>query len=132
MIKLITILFLLCAVNSQAQFIKKDGTVRYVSSEGDTTSFGYIINVQALTSSPADAATIYFGMLPKAPTTTASNSLGTFNIVSYSVGQSDYSIRPTYNGNANAYISCVVAYNADKTSDRGGINSIINGYYAVY
>lgn len=64
--------------------------------------------------------------------TTASNSLGTFNIVSYSVGQSDYSIRPTYNGNANAYISCVVAYNADKTSDRGGINSIINGYYAVY
>lgn len=32
---------------------------------------GYAINVQALTSSPADAATIYFGMLPKAPTTTA-------------------------------------------------------------
>lgn len=74
MMKLITILFLLCAVNSQAQFIKKDGTVRYVSSEGDTTSFGYIINVQALTSSPADAATIYFGMLPKAPTTTANIS----------------------------------------------------------
>lgn len=35
---------------------------------------GYAINVQALTSSPADAATIYFGTLPKAPTTTANIS----------------------------------------------------------
>lgn len=32
---------------------------------------GYTIAAQALTSSPADAQTIYFGMLPKAPTTTA-------------------------------------------------------------
>ena len=32
------------------------------------------INVQALTSSPADAATIYFGNMPKAPTTTANIS----------------------------------------------------------
>lgn len=32
------------------------------------------INVQALTSSPADAATAYFGNLPKAPTTTANIS----------------------------------------------------------
>lgn len=33
------------------------------------------INVQALTSSPADApAVVYFGMLPKAPTTTANIS----------------------------------------------------------
>jgi hypothetical protein len=35
---------------------------------------GYAINVQALTSSPTDAQTIYFGMLPKAPTTTAATS----------------------------------------------------------
>jgi hypothetical protein len=34
----------------------------------------YIIKVQALTSSPADGATVYFGMLPKAPTTTANIS----------------------------------------------------------
>jgi len=37
-------------------------------------SYGYSINVQALTSSPADGATIYFGSLPKAPTTTANIS----------------------------------------------------------
>jgi hypothetical protein len=36
--------------------------------------FGYAISVQALTSSPADSATVYFGTLPKAPTTTANTS----------------------------------------------------------
>jgi hypothetical protein len=35
---------------------------------------GYTIPVQALTSSPADSATVYFGMLPKAPITTAALS----------------------------------------------------------
>lgn len=35
---------------------------------------GYAINVQALTSSPADSATIYFGMLPKAPATAQGTS----------------------------------------------------------
>ncbi len=35
---------------------------------------GYAINVQALTSSPSDGATIYFGMLPKAPQTVADRS----------------------------------------------------------
>lgn len=35
---------------------------------------GYSLMVQALTSSPADATTIYFGQLPKAPTTTAATS----------------------------------------------------------
>jgi hypothetical protein len=39
-----------------------------------TTPLSYTINVQALTSSPADGATVYFGMLPKAPTTTANIS----------------------------------------------------------
>jgi hypothetical protein len=34
----------------------------------------YTLSVQALTSSPADGATIYFGQLPKAPTTTANIS----------------------------------------------------------
>jgi len=34
----------------------------------------YCINVQALTSSPTDGQTVYFGMLPKAPTTTANIS----------------------------------------------------------
>jgi hypothetical protein len=35
---------------------------------------GYCINVQALTSSPTDAQTVYFGTLPKAPVTTAATS----------------------------------------------------------
>jgi hypothetical protein len=35
---------------------------------------GFIVNVQALTSSPTDSQTVYFGMLPKAPITTANVS----------------------------------------------------------
>lgn len=35
---------------------------------------GYTLSVQALTSSPTDAQTIYFGNLPKAPVTTAGTS----------------------------------------------------------
>jgi hypothetical protein len=38
------------------------------------SGLGYIINVQALTSSPVDSQTVYFGMLPKAPITTANVS----------------------------------------------------------
>lgn len=34
----------------------------------------YAINVQALTSSPADGATVYFGTLPKAPVSAAATS----------------------------------------------------------
>lgn len=41
------------------------------STTTTNNSVGYIINVQALTSSPTDAQTIYFGTLPKAPVTTA-------------------------------------------------------------
>jgi len=38
------------------------------------SGLGMTIAVQALTSSPTDAATVYFGMLPKAPTTSAATS----------------------------------------------------------
>ena len=41
---------------------------------GGGSGLGYTINVMALTSSPVDAQTVYFGMLPKAPTTTANIS----------------------------------------------------------
>lgn len=37
-------------------------------------ALGYVINVQALTSSPTDAQTVYFGTLPKAPVTVAATS----------------------------------------------------------
>jgi hypothetical protein len=39
-----------------------------------TAPLGYTLSVQALTSSPTDAQTIYFGQLPKAPTTSANIS----------------------------------------------------------
>ncbi len=42
--------------------------------QGLTGPSNYTIAVQALTSSPTDAQTVYFGMLPKAPTTTANIS----------------------------------------------------------
>lgn len=41
---------------------------------GNVVTYGYTLQVQALTSSPADGATIYFGNLPKAPTTTGATS----------------------------------------------------------
>jgi len=41
---------------------------------GGTNIAEFSINVQALTSSPTDSQTVYFGMLPKAPTTTANIS----------------------------------------------------------
>jgi len=49
------------------------GTISSHSHAGGG-GLGYTISVQALTSSPADGATVYFGMLPKAPTTTANIS----------------------------------------------------------
>lgn len=45
-----------------------------ISGYGITDAKGYTINVQALTSSPADGQKVYFGMLPKAPTTSANIS----------------------------------------------------------
>lgn len=43
-------------------------------STGPAGPIAYAIGVQALTSSPTDAQTIYFGTLPKAPVTTAATS----------------------------------------------------------
>lgn len=48
-----------------------NGTSILGSGDLDT---GYTLSVQALTSSPSDGATIYFGNLPKAPVTTANIS----------------------------------------------------------
>lgn len=53
---------------------KLTGEISTHTHAGGGTPIGYTINVQALTSSPADGATVYFGMLPKAPTTTANIS----------------------------------------------------------
>ena len=55
----------------EAKLTGEISTHTHSSSGG---GMGYAINVQALTSSPADGATVYFGMLPKAPITTANVS----------------------------------------------------------
>lgn len=47
---------------------------QYYATSGGAAGMGYAVNVQALTSSPADGATVYFGMLPKVPVTVAATS----------------------------------------------------------
>lgn len=53
---------------------KLTGEISSHTHAGGVGGLGYTIGVHALTSSPADGATVYFGMLPKAPTTTANIS----------------------------------------------------------
>lgn len=53
---------------------KLTGEISTHTHAGGGTPIGYTINVQALTSSPVDAQTIYFGMQPKAPVTVAATS----------------------------------------------------------
>jgi hypothetical protein len=54
---------------------KLTGEISSHTHAGGGANIGeFVINVQALTSSPTDAQTVYFGMLPKAPTTTANIS----------------------------------------------------------
>jgi hypothetical protein len=52
-------------------YLKDDGTW---ATPASGTGLGMSINVQALSSSPTDAQTVYFGTLPKAPITTANIS----------------------------------------------------------
>lgn len=53
---------------------KLTGEISTHTHAGGGAPIGYAINVLALTSSPVDSQTIYFGMLPKAPVTTANIS----------------------------------------------------------
>lgn len=58
---------------SVGQVLKWNGSA-WINDTGAGVAPGYAISVQALTSSPVDAQTIYFGTLPKAPITTAAAS----------------------------------------------------------
>ena len=63
------------ALNAKQNTITTGTTSQYFKGDLSLATYiGYSINVQALTSSPADGQTVYFGMLPKAPTTTANIS----------------------------------------------------------
>jgi len=59
-------------------FFEVDTGILFLNNAGvwerKTIQSGYAISVQALTSGPADAATVYFGQLPKAPVTAAATS----------------------------------------------------------
>lgn len=50
------------------------GATGNTGANGTNGASSYCINVQALTSSPVDAQTVYFGTLPKAPVTVAATS----------------------------------------------------------
>jgi collagen type VII alpha len=51
--------------NNTTTFLRGDGT--FAVPAGGGGGLGYTLSVQALTSSPADAATVYFGQQPRAP-----------------------------------------------------------------
>ena len=53
---------------------KLTGEISSHTHAGGSAGLGYVINVQALTSSPVDAQTVYFGTLPKVPVTVANTS----------------------------------------------------------
>ena len=63
------------ALNGKQATITTGTTAQYLRGDLSLSTYtGYAINVQALTSSPTDAQTIYFGTLPKAPVTAAATS----------------------------------------------------------
>jgi hypothetical protein len=57
---------------AHAELVNAGQTVLH--SHAGAGGLGMAVNVQALTSSPVDSQTVYFGMLPKVPTTTANTS----------------------------------------------------------
>jgi hypothetical protein len=63
------------SLNGKQNTITTGTTSQYLKGDLSLGSYaGYSIPVQALTSSPTDAQTVYFGMLPKAPVTAAATS----------------------------------------------------------
>lgn len=63
------------ALNGKQSSITTGTTAQYFKGDLSLGTYtGYSINVQALTSSPTDAQTVYFGTLPKAPVTAAATS----------------------------------------------------------
>ena len=69
------------ATGQQAEIVTDDWNAEHTIDDASiptsklvTAPLGYTLHVQALTSSPSDGATIYFGQLPKAPTSTANIS----------------------------------------------------------
>ena len=78
-----------------------------------TNYAGYTINVQALTGSPADITTYYFGMLPKAPVTAANTSKVYIRQAGTITGAEIY----TYAGTAGTNESWSIYIRVNNTTD---------------
>lgn len=99
---------------------------------------GYTLSVQALTSSPTDAQTIYFGKLPKAPTSTANISkvyirkAGTIKVAelycySGTAGTNEsWSIYIRVNNTTDNLIATVSASTSERIFSNTGLNISVN------
>jgi len=104
------------------------------SHAGGGGGLGYAINVQALTSSPVDGQTVYFGMLPKTPQTTAGRSdvyirkAGTIKIVeiycySGTAGSSEaWSLYIRKNNTTDYLIATVSTASSERIFSNAGLN----------
>jgi len=103
---------------------------------------GYTLSVQALTSSPTDAQTVYFGQLPKAPITTAAVSriyirkAGTIkmaNVFCYSgtAGTAEaWSLYIRLNNSTDTLIETIAAAASERTFDNSSLSiAVVAGDY---
>lgn len=111
-------------------------------SHAGSTPIGYSINVQALTSSPTDAQTIYFGTLPKVPVTAqgtskiyirAAGTIKRVEIYCYSgtAGTNEsWSIYLRLNNSGDTLISTVAAATNERVFSNTNLNiAVVAGDY---
>jgi len=108
------------------------------TNSGDQTPIGYTLSVQALTSSPADGATVYFGQLPKAPITTAGVSrvyirkagiIKSANIFCYSgtAGTAEsWSVYIRLNNTTDTLIETLAVSASERTFDNSSLNIAVS------
>ena len=125
-------------VNGKGLITAAANTTIQIATSQVTNYTGYSINVQALTSSPTDAQTIYFGMLPKAPTTTANISkvyirkAGTIKVAelycySGTAGTNEsWSIYIRVNNTTDNLIATVSAATSERVFSNTGLSIAVN------
>jgi hypothetical protein len=102
-----------------------------------TQPYGYTVNIQGLTSSPVDASTIFFGDIPRAPTTTAATSqifirkAGTIKVAqvycfSGTAGTNEaWSISIRLNNSTDTLIQTVSLSNTVRTFTNSSLNIVV-------
>ena len=103
-----------------------DGKIQCGTDAGETKTGGYILNVQALSSSPVDGKIVYFGQSPKAPSTVAGKNkiyimkpgvIKAANITAYSTkgGSGEpWSLYISVNGEKDALIKTISLYTTER------------------